>query len=397
MKFRSLAVTALAATILSVACLVPPSLRAQSYQDFSNTQASSSNISEQQFPASVNPSRTKLTREENGNRIVEKKSVEAMGSPGQYQPYLDITKETVKVDSTTVRTVERVYSRDFDGRKKLVQVTEQESRTLAGSEVTTVRTTSIPDLNGHLSIVQREIENAKSTSPNVRETKTSVLTPDVNGGLTELVRVERRETQSPDHTVQFQQTKRARDISGRWQAREVREGVVTQNGTEQTSEEKVLRPGSDGNLLLVQRTVHKGSASPNGDSRETTETESVDLPGLPLEGRPRPLQRVTSTLHVGKDGSGSKETQLEQPNPGSPASGMRVTSRTIEIVQPGPAGTSQEMTTVRWLDGGGNLTVDWKFAGNSTKPVYDQVNLALRPAAVPAQATTAQAPSQPKQ
>jgi hypothetical protein len=156
MKSRSLRVTALAATILSAACPIAPSLWAQTSQDSPNNQASSSTITWQQFPGSINPTRTKMTREESGNRIVGNRSVETLGSDGHYQPYLDIEKETIKVDSTTVRTVERSYGRDADGRKQLVRVKEEESRTLPGGEVKTVRTTSDPDLNGGLRVVQKE-------------------------------------------------------------------------------------------------------------------------------------------------------------------------------------------------------------------------------------------------
>jgi hypothetical protein len=391
MKSCSLAVTALVATILSVGYLFPPSLWAQESQGSLKPEASSSTITMRQFPVSVNPSRTKLTREENGNRVLEKTSVETMGSSGHYQAYLDIEKETVKADSSTVRTVERSYGRDPDGRKQLFQVTEEESRTLAGGEVKTVRTTSDPDLNGGLGTVQKEIEDRRLAGPDVWETKTSVLTTDLNGGLAESVRVERRETQNADHTVQFQQSTLVQDGSGQWQAREVRHGVVKRNGADRTSAERVWwRPGSDGNMVVVQRTVRKESAGPNGDSHESTETESVNLPWVPYDGSLHLVQQATSTHHVGRDGSKSTETQVEQPNAGSFASEMRVTSRALDVLRPGPAGTSQETTSIQWLDGGGSLSVVWVYVGNSTKSSDDQANLSLpaQAGAVPAEATT---------
>jgi hypothetical protein len=231
----------------------------------------------------------------------------------------------------------------------------------------------------------------------VQETKTSVLIPNVNGGLTESFRVERRETQSPDHTVQFQESTLVQDGSGQWQPREVRQGVVKQDGTNRTSEEKVLRPNGDGHMVVTERTVSKESCSPNGDRQESAETESVDLPGVPRDGKLHPVQRVT-THHVRKDGSQFTEAQVEQPTPGSLTSEMRVTSRALDVVQPGPAGTSQETRTVKWLDGGGNLSVVWVTVGSSTKSSDGQANLALPgpPVPVPAEAAPAQAPSQPK-
>jgi len=380
----SLAVSALAATALSVACLVPSWLWAQNALDSSNEQESSSTITARQFPSSVNPTRTEVIRKESGNRTVETKVVETLGSNGNYQPYLEIEKETVKVDSATIRTVESSYGWDLNGHKQLVQVKEEETRTLAGGEVQTVRTISYPGSNNGVQVAQKEIEDTKAAGAHVRETKTSVLIPDVNGGLRESVRIERRETQSGEDTVQFQQSTLVRgDASGPWQAREVREGVVTRNDTNQINEEKVSQLGPDHQMIVIERTVRKESLLPNGDSHESVETESVDVPGTPRDGSLHLVQRVTSTHHVGEAGTASTETQIEEPNPGSPASGMRVTSRTLDVVRPGPAGTSQQTTTVQSLDGGGSLREAWVYVTDSTSSSYGWVNLASPAQAAP--------------
>ena len=352
-----------------------------------DTRAGSSTITEQQLPGSVNPTRTKLIHEKNGDRIVEHKSLEAMASDGHYQPYLDIEKETIKASATTVHVVERSYGRDSDGRKQLVQVREQESRTLPGGEVETVRTTSNPDLNGGLRVMQKEVESTRSIEPTELETKTSVLIPDVNRGLAESARLERRETKNSDHTVQFQQSTLVQDGDGRWRAREVRQGAIQQNGKESTSEEKIFRAGSDGNMVVVQRTVRNKSAGPNGDSYETAETDSVDLPGVPYSGRLYPVERAISAHYVAQDGGESTKTQIEQPDPGSLTSQMRVTSRTLDVVQPGPGGISHETRTIQWRDGGGNLTAVWVSVKESTKTSDNRTQPAAIPAEAPAQSS----------
>lgn len=264
MKSCLLGLTALAATILSAASHTAPFLRAQTTQDSFNAQTSSITVTDQ-LPASFNPSRTKVTREQSGNRIVEKTAVETMGPDGHYKPYLDVEKETVKVKATTVHIVERSYARDPDGRKQLVQVKEEESRALPGDEVETVRTTSNPDLNGGLRIVKKEIEDRKSTGPNVWETNTLVFTRNADERLAESARVERREIQT-DHTVQFRQSTLVQDGSGHWQAYEVREGIIKQNGTNRTSKETVLRPGSDGKMVVVQADDPQRIGQTKGDT-----------------------------------------------------------------------------------------------------------------------------------
>ncbi len=375
------------ATVLGVTCFLQSGLWAQTSDDSTGSKSKSwTSVTEPQNSGAVNPTRTKVSHTESGNRALDKQSLERIGPNGNYEPYLDVEKETVKVDSTTVRIVERSYARDSDGRRRLVQVTEEESRNLPGDEVKTVRTTSNPDLNGGLRVVQKEIEDTKQTSPNVQETKTSVLTPDVNGGLTESVRTEQRETKNADHTVQFQKSTLVQDGGGRWQAREVRQGVIKEDGAEHSREESVLQPDSEGKLAVVQRTVSKEAASASGETRGTTETYSVDLPGAPRDGSLHPVQRVTTVHRADQGGRQSTETQIEQPNPGSPASGMRVTGGTIDIVRSGADGTTHETRTIQSLDGGGSLGAVWVDMGTSDKPSPGQVNVA--PAAKPGSAQT---------
>ena len=91
----------------------------------------------------------------------------------------DIEKTTVQVNATTVRTTTRTFGRNTDGAKTLVQVTEEEARTMPDGGSNAVRTTSNPDANGNLQLVQREIEETKKISKNVEETKTTVMLPGI--------------------------------------------------------------------------------------------------------------------------------------------------------------------------------------------------------------------------
>ena len=96
---------------------------------------------QQQLPSNLNPTRTSETHTAVNGRIVDNQSIERMGTDGRYAPYQDLQKETIKVDANTVRTIERSFGRDSDGRKTLVQVTEEEKHILPGGEVKAVRTT----------------------------------------------------------------------------------------------------------------------------------------------------------------------------------------------------------------------------------------------------------------
>ena len=95
---------------------------------------------QKQLPGSVNPTRTSETHTAAGGRTADNQSIERMGIYGRFEPYLDVQKETIKIDANTVRTIDRTFGRDSDGRKTLVQVTEEETRTLPGGEIKVVRT-----------------------------------------------------------------------------------------------------------------------------------------------------------------------------------------------------------------------------------------------------------------
>jgi hypothetical protein len=348
-------------TILLLVWLTPRCAQAQT-QPASDTSTGDTNQSwtattRQQLPSSLNPSRTSESHTEAGGRTVDNQSIETMGMYGRYTPYLDLQKETVKVDANTVRTVERAFGRDSDGRKTLVQVTEEEKRSLPGGEFKVVRTTSNPDANGALQVVQREIQDTRQIGPNVQETKSTFLTASPNGGLGASMQTTERNTKTSGHDVEFRKSTLLPDSNGNWQLSEVREGTVKDDGKDRTKEERVLRPGTDGNLSVVERTVSKESENAAGEKRATVETYSNNLPGSPVDASLRLNQRVTTVHRKGEDGTQSSVKQVEQRNPGQPNDSPGITQEAIDIVRPGLGRTTRQTQTLRSLDSNGNLGV----------------------------------------
>lgn len=311
----------------------------------------------QELPGSLNPTRTSESHTEAGGRTVDNQSIESMGMYGRYTPYLDLQKETIKVDANTVRTVERAFSRDSEGRKTLVQVTEEQKRTLAGGEVKVVRTTSNPDANGGLQVVQRQIQDTKQINPNVQETQSTFLTLSTNGGLAASMQTTERNTKTSDHSLEFRKSTLLPDLNGGWQVGEVREGTVKDDGKDRTKDERVLRPGADGNLSVVERTVSKESQNATGEKRSTVETYSNNLPGSPVDSSLRLNERVTTLQRKGDGGVQSTAKQVEQRNPAQPSDSLQLTREAIDIVRPGLGGTTRETQTLRSRDSTGGLGV----------------------------------------
>jgi hypothetical protein len=312
--------------------------------------------------------------------------MQAMGTDGRYDPYLDVQKETVKVDATTTRTVERTFGRDSEGRKTLVQVTEEETRTLPGGEVKVVRTTSDPDANGALQPVQRETQDTRKLSPNVQETRSTILTASPNGGLTPSLQTTDRETKTGDRNVEFHKSTSLPDSNGNWQLSEVKEGTIKDDGKDRTKEERVLRPGTDGNLSVVERTVSKESENAAGERRETVATYSTNLPGTPVDDSLHLNQEVTTVHRKAADGVQSTQTLVEQRNPAEASGGLQVTQKAIDIVWPGSSGTTRETQTLESLDSNGELgvvSVDTRKQDN-TPAVHVDIAPAKTPQPAPA-------------
>ena len=362
MKFHlSLSIRLALVVSLPLACFILPRAQAQT-QGGSDANGGDANQSwtattRQQLPSSLNPSRTSESHTQSGGRTVDNQSIETMGMYGRYAPYLDLQKETVKVDANTVRTIERAYGRDSDGRKTLVQVNEEEKRTLPGGVTKTVRTTSNPDANGSLQVVQREIQDTRQINPNVEETKSTFFTASGNGGLAASMQTTERDTKTGEHNVEFRKSTLLPDLNGGWQVGEVREGTVKEDGKDRTKDERVLRPGADGNLTVVERTVSKETENAAGEKKSAVETYSNNLPGSPVDDSLRLNQRVTTVSRKSEDGKQSSETQVEQRNPGQPSDRPQLTEQTIDIVRPGLDGTTRQTQTLRSLNSSGGLGV----------------------------------------
>ena len=322
----------------------------------------------------VNPTRTTESHTKNGNRTVDKQSLERRGLDGRFEPYQDIEKESVQVNASTVKTITRTYGRDSSGNKTLVQVTEEEAQTLPSGNSKTLRATSNPDANGNLQLVQREISETKKISRDVDETKTTVMQPSINGGMAPVTQVEERQQRNGSNT-DFKKTTLLPDGAGNWQIGEVRQGTIKEDGKNRSTEERVSRPDSEGKLGEISRTVTKEAVTPSGEKRNTVENFSADVTGSTPDGNLHLVQRVTTTQNAASGGQQSTVQQVEEHNPGDPGAGLRVTTLSTDNVRSGPSGT-QSNRTIQVRDANGSLNVVSVDTAKSDKTHAVQVQIA---------------------
>ncbi len=360
--------------LISVAvifCLTQVSLA----QESSASQSWSATSQQSDPDGRVNPTRTTETHTEVNGRVVDKTSIQALGPDGRYVPYSETEKESVRVNDTTVRTVERTFAPGPNGERTLIQEKQEESRSLPGGEQKIVRTTSSPDANGALQVVRRELEDSKQSSPGLHETHTTLLTPDINGGLAPAVRIDQRETKTSDGTIETRKSTLLSDGSGRWQLSEVRESTSKQeSGQLRSKDERVLRPNANGTLAVVERTVTRQTEAGPGETHNTSETYSTNVPGQAGDDALQLVQRDSTVRRSTATGAQSTSRQVQQTNPGNPSDSLRVTTETIDIVRPGSSGKTYQTQTTLAPDSDGQLHEVWVDTGKTGNPAAIQVD-----------------------
>jgi hypothetical protein len=338
--------------------------------------------------------RTTESHSQSGDRTVDKQSVQRRDAEGNFSPYQDVEKETVKVDSNTVKTITRTYGRDANGDKTVVQVVEEETHTLPGGDSNVTRTTSNSDGNGGLQLIQRQIEETKKTGKDSEATKTTIMLPSANGGLTAAVRSEERREKDANGTVASQKTTLVPDGAGNWHVGEIRQTVTKQedNTKDRTTDERISRPDSEGNISEVSHNVTKEAETAPGEKHETTETFSVDVPGAVRDGSSLHLvKRSTTNQSTSSTGQQTTQQRVEQSNPGDPTSSLQVTIISTDTVNPGDSG-AQAVRTVQMRDANGSYGSVGVVSVDTTKS--NNVN-AVQVQIAPSEKPKAAAPKNP--
>ena len=250
----------------------------------------------------ANPSRTLESHSKADNRSVDKQRVEVLGSDGRYQPYYDTETETIQVNATTTRTVVREYRWDTNGRRNLLQVTEQESQSSSNGDSHVVSTTSSADADGNLHLAQREVADTRKASPDVQETKTTVYVNDGTGSFTPSQQTREVQTSGADHSVEVKKTTLLPGANGNWQVFEVKEKTIKDDDAKnRTSEERISRSDIDGRTSEVSRTVGHETENADGERSATVETYTPNVPGMAGDGKLHLTERNTSNQNKDAD------------------------------------------------------------------------------------------------
>jgi hypothetical protein len=342
------------------ACLGPSAFAqtsdSQTAEESANSWTTTTDLKSDDLLPERIPVRIIESHSQNGNRTLDKRSVEIRGTDGHFEPYQDVEKETLTPDASTVRITMRTFARDVNGKTALVQVTEEEKHILPGNNSNIVRVTYNPDVNGRLQAVQREIVETKKIGKDVEEANTTVMLASANGGLAPAFKTHELRKRVANDAVETEKTTWLSDVNGKWQLSEMRHKIATQGAKDRSIEERVSRPDAEGKLGQISRVVSQENESTSGEKLSVVETYSIDVPGTTRDSSLHLVERKTSTESPSSTGERATEQKVEQINPGDPGSGLRVSVLVDGKIVPEPSG-EQSRVTIRARDSNGHFGI----------------------------------------
>jgi len=302
----------------------------------------------------TSPRRVVVTRTGQDGRMIETRAIEEPSINGGYATLIETEQLTIQLNPNATTLVKRQYSRDGNGNRRLLEVTEEQRSTAAGGGETVVRTTSRADVNNRLQVVQHEVQETVPTSDDTRQT-TSTVSRQTANGFQPVQRSQQIEQRKGDVAKQ-QTTVLVLDGNGNFVPISRTESTTTKTASGQTKDERTYRDTGLGNMTVVQRDVATEFKDAQG-THGITQTYSAFVPGAsPDPGSLVLVQQVSTSRQTAPDGSSQSEQQIQAISLGNPASGLRLATLIAEVSQPASNGRMQRQI-VRSSDGNGAFPV----------------------------------------
>ncbi len=291
-----------------------------------------------------------VVRKKEGDAEVVTRILKTLSGEG-YQALVQEEEKSIKVDAQTTRIIRTTSNFRHDGELAIIEVVEEEHRTLSGGEEHVSRTVSTPDLNGRFSVIRQEDQTTILTNIGVQETNTTVFLPDIHGGFQPAEQIEQTEREKGPGTVETERISKVRDGNGNWVPTERRIVLSREaNGQSRTEEEQIYRSDSTGPLSLSEQVYRTYSRDSEGNEQWTTDTHEKSI-----DGRLHLNQRV-KIVHESLSGGRERTVQeVEQRNPVAPGEDLRVVERTVTTSRPVGNGESELEVEVKALGGSGQL------------------------------------------
>ena len=255
-----------------------------------------------------------------------------------------------QVAGATPRVTRRVYGKDVNGRRQLVETVVEEIRELEGGGYDATRTVSRADLGGGMRAVERQTQRAVPEGEGFEVTFRS-LAPGPTGVMEERERVRQSEHRQGD-AVEIDRVRYEPDLSGKWSVLERRVSQSTVSEDETRTEEQFYRYDVNNRLKLERQVQAREWKVDGGQSRMEAEVFHTDLDGkLRFAGRVRQSRR-----ELGNGRAETTETR-EEASPAAPGEGVRVVRRIVERSAPAGAERTRRVLEVQEPSPNGGMRV----------------------------------------
>lgn len=263
---------------------------------------------------------------------------------------VEVERETIQVDSQTVRTIERAYRRDANGRRQLQDVTEVEQRTFSDGRVEAVQTKSTIDVNGRMQVWRQQRQETRNLGDDRWETSSTVLKPGTDGRLETVYRIQQTEHRDADDVVRMERVVEEQDLNNRWNVIEQRSATVEERAEETIQQETVYERGPFGELSLKSQVSSIEWQDKDGGIHRTIDTYQPDSRGeMELVERIE-LKEVTLD-------NGNKQSIQELQTRSSAQGELQVVERIAQDLTRARTGDTVENVTIERRDVYGKISI----------------------------------------
>ena len=190
-------------------------------------------------------------------RTLKLVTVEGPSASGGMTVRFEVVDETIRRDARTSERTRSEFTRDANGRRRLVSVMEEQrvAQQEGGYQIT--REFTEVDVDRRPRTTRRELEQLTALGKGRFVLEMEVTEPSINGrGFVPTERIEQRERRVGDQVVERESTRSIDPTGGgRWSVLEQR--VLTRDVAEDSAKavELIHRPDSSGNLVQSERIV----------------------------------------------------------------------------------------------------------------------------------------------
>jgi hypothetical protein len=255
-------------------------------------------------------------------------TLERLKLGSEYGSASEAEKETVPLGSDGTRTTVKIYDRDVNGSRRLIETVIEEVRNLPGSRTDATRTVSRRDVDGRLKPIRKDTQQTVPTGANAYQTTATIQLPGPSGSLVQAEQIIQKEQAKGENQIEIDRIHMLRGGSGSWETNDRRVSTTRKTGDQFSTDEAVYRYDTNGNFQLDQQLSSRQWRDSRGREQRELSTYRSDLSGrLNLDARTR-ISKETLP-----DGSAQTTQVLEQQNPAAPSDGLRLVERITEYVR----------------------------------------------------------------